>query len=269
MGALLCQYHNHITSMKLLQPNADKGLMAQQYTLISGTKISLFVNHPALYSPRWQQNLQEIIDIPSLDPPHVTAVVLGTFNLYRSKFSNAATWRLMKAYALQFPHHQVQLIDKPLVGQENYNRGLSLSNLLAHYAGPVVWHSMLARSNEKIHQPNLKLIQKLQDPKLGGERRTNVRSVYARQYQSPNLHDGNNNTTDKSSSSFHTPNLLEDKECSTNGGKLVRDCQPFNANDDQDTYHNGHKCMGKWGGQPDLVAWDIIEALWDVLLYSS
>lgn len=34
---------------------------------------------------------------------------------------------------------------------------------------------------------------------------------------------------------------------------------------DDDVYSNGHSCMGCLGGSPDMIAWDVVESLWDVL----
>ena len=47
------------------------------------------------------------------------------------------------------------------------------------------------------------------------------------------------------------------KECSSNNHYGVQDCGKN---------RNGHRCNGPHGGHPDIVAWDVIEAIYNLEL---
>jgi len=250
IGALLCQYHTQIVSKKNLQPHPNITVTAMQYTLRGGTRLSMLINHAAFYSQRWNQNLLDILQITSL--AEITAMILGSCNRYDQDYRTAKTWQAVFHYARVMPEHQVEV--------EQHGRGLILQDLMNEYPGPIVWHSMMAQSNDRIHHHNLRVIQNYTQH-YG---RTNLRSVHARQYLFDSAR--SDNSTTGSTGTNNTPGPHLGKECSSIGGSLVQDCyDPSTSTKDRHVYANGHKCMGQWGGLPDLVAWDIVEALWDVL----
>ncbi len=101
----------------------------------------------------------------------------------------------------------------------------SLVDFAGHFKGPIVAHSMMADWGKD--QLNRNMIEMVQ--KLD---RNNIRFVNGRLY---------------------VPSL---GECSSDAANSVRDCEDRIS---------AHRCQGQRGGHPDLVGWDIIEALNELL----
>ena len=153
------------------------------------------------------------------------AIVLGTFNRY----SERADTKFVKAaldYQRRFPQQGVDFEHIPAP---------TVQDIARVYAGPLIWVSMFAGYNAGAHKESLAQI----DFVTLTHNRTNLRSVNGRNYIQE----------------------LGGDECSSNVGDKVTTC----AKRSTSVYKNGHRCTGAKGGQSDLIAWDVVEALHDVL----
>jgi hypothetical protein len=98
---------------------------------------------------------------------------------------------------------------------------------------------MLAADNEKHLERMMNQMHDIQKQ----QKRTNLRSIHARQH-------------------VEAIGAECSKNSSLRGDRIVGTCV---TNTSHSEYANGHRCVGDKGGQADLVAWDVIEAIYDVL----
>lgn len=103
------------------------------------------------------------------------------------------------------------------------------------YAGPIITVSMFAQYGVGQYQNSLKTIKALQ--KKG---RTNIYPIDGRQY---------------------VPYI---GECASDSGMYIGTCLTTDKSPGK-RHVNGHRCVGRNGGHPDLVSWDIIELLHRVI----
>jgi hypothetical protein len=195
----------------------DANALMQNYS--DGTTVYTIFNHPSLYSPRWQQNLEQ--DVMGLSFSQLDAIVLGPMNPYNPHYDFSILWTEARKYADAHPH---QLIDLP----ENRN-GVSLADLVNVYSGPIVSLPGFRVSYIEDYQTSLEIALDHRPE------RTNLRVMYTRL---PIEAMGGGN-------------------CGHDNGKVVSTCRA-----DLD----GHQCVGTHGGVPDIVAWDLVENFWDLLV---
>ena len=127
-------------------------------------------------------------------------------------------------YQEQFPHQKIDFAHIPPP---------RIQEVASAYNGPLVWVGMFALYNEQRHQEALRMIRNLRK-----DGRTNLHSVDGRKYIK----------------------RLGD-ECSSNIGNMVSTCQTDRK---AWSYSNGHRCVGDKGGEPDLIAWDVVETLHEI-----
>jgi hypothetical protein len=154
------------------------------------------------------------------------AIVLGSFNVYNPRYPDAQLWKDVEAYGETYPDQQVH---------PREHNPFDLAALARIYSGPIVWTSMTASYGQAYHQAAQ---QQMQWPEF--QSRTNFRSIDGRQYVEE----------------------MGGAECGVPSLVTVGTCIEDETDPD---YKDGHRCMGALGGPPDLVAWDVVEALWDVL----
>lgn len=111
---------------------------------------------------------------------------------------------------------------------DRHPHGFQMRELAKAYQGPIVAVSMLT---DKGNYWNIKATDELH--KLQAEGRTNVRVVISKQHYK-----------------------AMGQNCQSFDSKLVSTCTESDK--------TSHSCMGEKGGLPDMVSWDIIEALWDL-----
>jgi hypothetical protein len=229
IGSMLCQYHYHITSAQVLTPMPFQG-HAVRYQLVGGLTLTVIINHPLVYSPRWEKNLEEYYLPEGTKLDDLDMIIMGMFNHYRAAFSTSSLWTDIINYGKHFPEQQVN---------PSLYHAPQLKQFARAYKGPILWVSMLAAYNEKHHERMMKQMHDIQKQ----QKRTNLRSVHARQH-------------------VEAIGAECSKSSSLQDDGIVGTCA---TNTSHFEYANGHRCVGDKGGQPDLVAWDVIEAIYDVL----
>jgi len=242
-AALLCHYKTELKgSQQLLKLSAKKNV-ANLYKFPPPHNLHLYVivNHPFVYSKKWKTVLErDILHLKqntTLDD-HLDAIVLGTLNEYKDSRKSSFLPTTLQ-YQTDFPQHGVDFANIPPP---------HLRDMAQAYRGPIVWLSMFAKYNVGRHKQAVQYIQELSSISntttanaTTTTRRTNLRSVHGRRY-------------------IHSD--WGGRECSSNVGERVATCITDRKNV---VYGNGHRCCGDKGGQPDIIAWDVVEALWDVL----
>lgn len=230
IGSVLCQYHYHILSTQVLTPQPFLA-HAIRYQLAGGLTLTIIINHPIVYSPRWKQNLEENFLPLGTKLDDLDLIILGMFNIFSPRYSTSSLWTDIANYGRIFPAQQIN---------PSLYHAPELKHFARAYKGPIIWVSMLAAYNERHH---VKFMQQIHDIRQQ-QNRTNLRSVHARQHVEAVGAECSIRSSQKDE--------LKVGACVTNTSHF--------------DYANGHRCMGDKGGEPDLVAWDVIEAIYDVLL---
>ena len=107
-----------------------------------------------------------------------------------------------------------------------------MQQLVQHYQGPIVYLSSTAKYGERVMvRDKATLIQ------------------LAHQYNRTNLHTINGRR--------YIPDLHQ-QECGSPNHTHVADCAP-------ELPSHEHRCMGDKGGEPDLVAFDLVQLLWRIV----
>lgn len=247
LSTLLCQYQHLIVSSKILKdvPGtvAQGKNVAMKIELQHGVTFFVLINHPFVYSKRWPLTLS--VDLLEMSLKSIDLIVLGAFNeLVQSFKSNFLNTTL--EYQKAVPRHQVHIegIDPPYI-----------DDVAAVYHGPIIYLGMFAQYNDEYYNQSLAMMEALKNknPKSKGRRfknsvqkhnqhqRTNIRSIYGRNYIQKEL--GGN-------------------ECSSDSFQIVATCI---TDRNSKRYANGHRCVGPDGGQADLIAWDLVETLHELL----
>lgn len=225
-SALLCQYRNDITSSRVLVKSTATKNVANEYFLETHDNLTIYVIVNHPFV--YSKTWKATLEIDILKHPlhDLDAIVLGTFNSYRESRGTSFLNTTLE-YQRQFPHQGVDF--------ENI-KAPNLEEFVKVYPGPLIWTSMFAHYNVPIHQRAVEMMKTLS----ATHNRSNLRSVDGRNYIEE----------------------LGGKECSSNVGEKVSTCVTDRSNI---VYKNGHRCTGDKGGQPDLIAWDVVDALHDVL----
>ena len=234
-GALEWQYAEHIQSIRTLpmssigegahvetfqfdndddDDNNSKTGSSGGSTTTRTVSTTFMFNHPCIYSARWNQNIELIVQHPLDD---FDAIVLGIFNPYSPSFDNTKQWTNVVNYTTTYPDQQINA-KQPL---------LNIRAVAQAYTGPIVFVSPFSA----LHQPDFRTTVQW----IRSQARTNLRAVNARRYITS----------------------IGGGECSSNAYKVAAPNPVISGS---------HRCMGNHGGLPDFVAWDVTEALYDVLL---
>lgn len=195
-----------------------------EYRFRDGLRMFVVLNHGCIYSRRWKKNVEEVI---GRRLGTMDAVILGHLNEYDPKYHDAKLWEKVRNYGKKFPDFQVQ--------EAQYPGGFSIKELARVYPGNVVRVSMTALSKETNHKYVVKRMNNI----TAETGRTNLYAINARDHIVQ----------------------LGGAECSSDENKLVGTCATRRKSF---TYSSGHKCMGNKGGEPDMVAYDVVETLWQI-----
>lgn len=106
--------------------------------------------------------------------------------------------------------------------------GPQVADVAAHYSGPLAFVSMFSTHRSNLEEDAREMVQDLQK-----DGRTNVDFIYARQYVEE-----------------------MDMECAYANDHKSKDCQEGDK-----ARHILHRCVGRRGGHPDLIAWNVREWL--------
>jgi hypothetical protein len=224
---LLCQItnpHNN-NSHKIVQVQAldvRNLARARKYVLDDGSEVYLIINSDLVHSTHWVTLLQTQMNISTLH--ELDAIVVGVFNDCHVDVNTTFAQEMKDAI------NTTQGID---CTQHN---GPTVQDVAAVYAGPILYVSMFATYRSKHYQMELASIPQIQQHYSGTPPRTNIHGMEARQY----IKD------------YQLP------ECGSAQRETISDCFP-----DEETlrrYH--HRCVGPYGGHPDLIAWDVLEFLY-------
>jgi hypothetical protein len=248
LTSLLCQHRDQIINAAELAPVPGKKNVAMTFFLRHNVIIHVLVNHPFVYSKRWHRTLAlEFLKMPLFK---LDAIVLGSFNALKESYKTSFQEVTLR-YQKEMPHHRVNFLQQeaPL-----------MQDVAQVYGGPLIWISMFAKYSQPYHEKAMTMISNLQfqngtrrDRSVVVvdtrpihqhhlDKRNNLRAIYGRRYIDSHLHG---------------------MECSSDSYDIVSTCLTNRTSNKR--YSDGHKCVGQHGGFPDLIAWDLIEALYDVL----
>jgi muramoyltetrapeptide carboxypeptidase LdcA involved in peptidoglycan recycling len=243
VSTLLCQYADQIRSHRVLfsVPNLTQ---VQEIVLDHNVTIYAATNCPLVYSTNWHKLLEQHAlhkPLTSLD-----AIVLGRFNSYsESRGTNFVNFT--KSYQEQYPEFDLDFEHVP---------GPTVHDVAQVYDGPIIWVSMFASYGRRSHDNATAMIQQLLSFDQEGRRtrRGNLRSIHGRMFIEQLL--------DKQRTRNHTKLPKKVQECATDTRRTVDTCV---TNTSSYRYRNGHRCTGARGGHADLIAWEVVEALHDLL----
>jgi hypothetical protein len=243
LTSLLCQYKGQILHATELAPVPGKKNVAMTFRLQHNVTIYVLVNHPFVYSKRWHRTLT--LDLLKMPLEKLDAIVLGSFNSLSESHKTSFLQTTLR-YQKEMPQHKVNFLEA---------EPPHLEQVAQVYGGPLIWMSMFALSNQATHDKAMAAMASLQFQNVTRSvvvdkrpihrhdlhARNNIRAVYGRRY---------------------IDSLLGGTECSSDSYDIVKTCL---TNRTSKRYANGHKCVGRQGGFPDLIAWDLSEALYDLL----
>lgn len=231
--AMVCHYRDQIVSSESFAPFSNEAMVVNTKITFQDSTLYVLANHPAVYSKTWKQTLElEILEHLSLND--LDAIVYGQFNQYADFWVASKLWRTMERYSRQYPSWNVDLVAA--------QKGIPLTELIEEYAGPIVRLSMFARFDEERYSVDTKA--------FASSDRHNLYGVDGRQHsREPEMAGG------------------AYQYCPSNQDGKVSDCHhgpPFRSKKERRNYEDGHRCMGSKGGDPDLVAFELTEILWEI-----
>ncbi len=257
--SLLCMYFDDVEDVKKIEIHENEDENLWQFTLKGDTTITLFANHPAVYSHRWQKNLEEYLTHKLSD---LDAVILGMFNEDHAGIVDADQFRdnhpeleieydddddfydgYHDKYIDNETHHIRALSNSKQTFTNHERGGAHVGAWLDAYDGPILYTAHPLRMTEEALE------------KVLNARCTDDDTI-----------DANSNCNDNRrwiDETKHVP-AMNYATCNRQGGRVetVGTCIDDKENDE---YFSGHNCRGFLGGYSDLTAWDVVEALWEVL----
>ncbi|GKY96597.1 hypothetical protein MPSEU_000619300 [Mayamaea pseudoterrestris] len=231
-NTLLCEYQNVISSSRSYNDSfgasseSTFGFTMSHHFANNATLVTVS-NSPLVYNEQqWAKTFENLLD-RSLES--MDAVIMGRFNHFEttSKYGREIT-----AYSQSHP----ELFD------DSYTSP-TIESLAAMYKGPVIAVPMFAPHGQDVAESALRAIHYHQNETLPP--RTNIRLVHARKHVEILGECGSDVHSDE-------PGICRNTGDNHNGGNL-REPEAM------------HRCTGMKGGHPDLVAWDIVEELYDLL----
>jgi len=230
LNALLCQYAEHITRIqdfgRLNNNHLPGGFEAFHFS--NNATITLISNSPLVFVKAWKQFLELYglhRDIESYD-----AVVLGFINQYTPGVpSNTTYYGEME----RFVHGNPELYDL----EHWHTLGIDIQQMVHAYSGPVVVLPMFSLYNRP-HLDNVKsIVDKWKNSDSSSSRAKNIKILNGR---------------------AHVEVL---GECASLKPWEFDICRMGT----QGNIGNQHRCTGAKGGHADLLAWDLIETLYNVM----
>lgn len=230
--SLWCQYADTVVEYDNLR-SFDLGKKTDFYRLKfenNSTLISL-TNFPLAYSKKWATLFENVI---GLELQFLDAIVLGKFNDYVESQGSSFTVIVDKAIENsknskdKGKGNSSNVLDVSSVNFET-EPAPTLYDVAMAYAGPIVYVSMFGTQGEEAYRDALEMQTELRTK----HRRHNTEVVHGRKHIE-----------------------LLGMECGSDVHREVRDCDASDRNPKL-----AHRCMGRNGGHPDLVAWDVIESL--------
>lgn len=230
--AIMCQYRHQAVGKRHVFLD-DLMEFSFQFKGNKALKIYTSFNDPITYSPDWKQALEAPYalnrTLESLD-----AIIMGYFNELEGNMGTNFAKNIIQ-----------QAKDHPELGIDTKKLGIRLlPEVAGAYPGPIVYVGQFAK-NFQFKYVKAERFQR-------DSNRTNIRTINARKYV--NKLESMMSHKEKAKTPFY--------ECVTD---VQRDVGTCNLDKKSRRFANGHRCMGEKGGHPDLVAWDVIEALHEML----
>ncbi|CAB9500797.1 unknown protein [Seminavis robusta] len=247
-STMLCQYKDQImntTTLYTVPGFVANGIL--RFQMKHDLTIYVTTNCPFVYSPNWDQILNSILPQPL---SAMDAIIMGEFNSF-SDSSGTNHYKMMMAYQKEHPNSTIdfETIPPPTV-----------QDLADKYTGPIIHVSMFAKRSAGRSNRMMKQFQ-------NETSRTNVQYVKGRKYvyamqelqAAPAKQNRNRFLQRLLFWSTRPPPLYE---CSSDQRTKVGTC---NTEVNSPRFSNGHRCIGSRGGHPDLIAWDVVQALYKLL----
>ena len=242
-ASLQCQYADQLEGMQVLGPfNVFRYTFRQGQAQTAGGKdmgvpsvnFDVITNHPMVYSRKWKNNIEKTTGVPLRK---YNGIIIGVINGYDPKYADKAKlWIDGRKFAEQNPEMEIEFL--------KYPQGIFLDDIAKYYQrGPIIWVSMFAAYKVKTHNRAVQLIKDLQEADAASSSSRSGKTRYIRAIDARQHIDE-----------------MGGEECSSNSRAIVATCITDKTSQE---YSNGHRCAGDKGGQPDLLVWDVIEALWD------
>ena len=286
-GPILCQYSDQVLKVSRIHGTGKWSLnsFSLHITLRQNIDLYLVINPPFIYSPDWQKLLEQ----------HVLQMPLEIMDLMV----------VSKFHTYQDSHHSEPLLEF-LMDHEGAAENVVVSedppafvDFASAYAGPLIYVSLFARYGVKSYQHAVEAIEALESglepPESTKEDRGILHHVDWAFAKNPNVVQNQQGTISKQAEDMftykapppkihgiHHPRKLasieprtnvmavdarqythELGECSTEEFKTVSTCI---TDTEHDRYDQGHRCFGSRGGHADLISYDLIEAIHELLL---
>lgn len=238
--AWTCQYATQIVQLQHYGDAMDPH-MVLKVEFTNQATLLVVANSYAPYTDDWLSTLEQQLQMPSLSTA-VDAVVLGMFNKCTTTGnSNFA------AHMLALMGNRTDL--QACVAKNDDNDDDDASATKGNKAGPNITDIAQVFAHQPIlYIPMFSLSRRgqicqtlVQIDKLKDKRHDNVTSLPVRRYID-----------------------LMQNECGSNSRLEVTKCR-----NNAKAKENMHRCMGPWGGHPDLIAWDAAEFMFAHLTAAS
>jgi hypothetical protein len=270
---MLCQYSSVIASRR---PFLSDSLTAStsRIEFDNGASLVLSTNSPLVYTKKWKELLVRY------DPDHrpfleYDAYILGKFNTIGGSVNTSFHKMMLEAerahpgqvqYSKVSPPTLVQFARTVTVAPNRRKKPIIVVSMFAAYGKG--WEkscrSMLAKLREQQQQQQ-------QQRARAQQRQSAVQSATN---ASDNPWSGNSTYDDVEEEVLLPIRVLSGRahiealgtECGTDGSNIVSEC--WNAGDTTPfgrKPQDMHRCTGPGGGHPDLLAWDVVEALHELL----
>ena len=221
MYAMFCQYAHHITRVQRFN---FPDAPIDEYVFANGASLVLTSNSPLVYSRTWHELLRKYDPLHRPLSSSYDALILGAFNKY-NRDSTANFHKQMLAYQSRFPD-EVKYTTVPPP---------TLSSVASLFPRPIVALPMFAEYGMSWERSSVAARSKLSP----SSRQSTVVVVHSRAHIEALHHEcGSDGMTDIG--------LCWNRDETTPYGRKPSDM---------------HRCTGPQGGHPDLLAWDVVEAL--------
>ena len=260
-STLLCQYRKDIlnaTWLFSLPDNRSYGVL--EVKLRHNFTIYISTNCPFVYSHDWH----EILESPQIlnrSLNTLDAIIVGRFNHY-TESTGTKFYDAIMGYQRQLEG------TKWTIDFEHIMPPTMADVAKVYTTGPIVYVGMFAYYGLPLYQQAKEMVKELTTAMKEQHRQPQGTAVINGRKYIHKLHQMEHATvealaaestaTSNLRKSPTTPPRLPVQECVSDNIHNVSTCNMDTSNE---RHKNGHRCMGSRGGHPDLLVWDLVDAL--------
>jgi len=276
-GQLLCQYWHLITSLTNVSPHTSDNTLVLHLGSINST-VYFIANSALFYSTEWPMLLEHRFSVdkirdafkegsgplpPALHVSALDAIVLGDFNGFAERVQNGFATAVRDDIQYYFEHDHLELeFDESALDFEHVDAP-NVSQVAEVFTGPIIRMSGFAEYMQNTALDERDWVESHSSIGGGGcTTSATIRGGGDRKNDGGGLRD---NIVYLDGRKYVDDLGLE---CGGDNGDPLNRCHETgdSISENMREPKNMHRCQGSMGGHPDLVAWDVVEMLYALLL---